>query len=299
MILAKTLIHKAAIPVALHAVRTFATASRGAYTLEIHSDGSLEEPDFRQLEQAANGIPTQRVLPAQRQALLAPQIADKPLSQALFARPGYMTKLEVLAYEPGPLFYFDSDIVWLHPFEPITSPSGQAIFSTETWSWYYGMQKPRVWIKERIPRRINSGFAYLPREFPFLRLEKALTIRLYSNNHPWSTDQELLAYLYPDCRIFSLEDFARSRRGRRYDLATLPSVALHFPGGMWKEHLSEIAAHAVDGPKPPRKIQTQQAAPLSLIEILRMYAVLACEQNYFLQRLANMYRRLRSRWMRC
>jgi hypothetical protein len=285
------------MPVALHAVRTFAASIQGAYDLEIHSDGSLEETDFLQLEQEAKGLPTRRVLPAQRQTLLAPQIADKPLSQALFARPGYMTKLEVLAYEPGPFFYFDSDIVWLRTFEPVASPTGKAIFSTETSSWYYGMQKPRVWIKERIPRRINSGFAYLPAAFPFERLETMLRQGFYTPDHRLSTDQELLAYLYPDCRIFSMEDFARSRRGQRYDLTTLPSVALHFPGGMWKEHLAEIAEHAVDEQEPPRKIQTQQAAPLSSIEILRMYAALACEQNYFLQRLANMYRRLRNRWL--
>jgi hypothetical protein len=293
VILAKTLVHKAAMPVAPHALRTFASVSRGAYRLEIHSDGSLEESDFLQLEQAANGIPTQRVLPAKRQALLAPQIASQPLSQALFTRPGYMIKLEVLAYEPGPFFYFDSDIVWLRPFNPIASPSGTAIFSTETWSWYYGIQKSGVWIKERIPRRINSGFAYLPAAFPFDRLETMLRQGLYTPDHRFSTDQELLAYLYPDCRIFSLEDFARSRRGRRYDLATLPSVALHFPGGMWKKHLGEIAKYSVDIQEPPRQVRSQQAAPLSLIEILRMYAALACEQNYILQRLANIYRHMR------
>jgi hypothetical protein len=290
----KTLIHKGAMPIAVHAVRTLASASGGAYMLEIHSDGSLEGSDFLQLEHAADGMPTQRVWPSQRQALLAPQIAGQPLSQALFARSGYMTKLEVLAYEPGPFFYFDSDIVWLRPFEPITSPNSQAIFSTETWSWYYGIQKSGVWIKERIPRRINSGFAYLHGLFPFNRLETMLKQGLYTPDHSFSTDQELLAYLYPDCRIFSLDDFARSRRKRRYDLTTMPSVALHFPGGMWKEHLNEIAAHAVDMQEPPRLVRTQRATPLSLIEILRMYAALACEQNYFLQRLANIYRRLRS-----
>ncbi len=285
------------MPVAVHAVRTFAAASPGAYELEIHSDGSLEEADFAQLKKMAAGMTVRRVEPPERKALLAPQISDRPHCQALFARPGYMTKLEVLAYEPGPFFYFDSDIVWLRPFEPVASPGGQAIFSTETWSWYYGMQKSGVWIKQKIPRRINSGFAYLPAAFPFDRLETMLKQGLYTPDHRLSTDQELLAYLFPACRIFSLEEFARSRRGRRYDLTTMPSVALHFPGGMWKEHLAEIDAHAVDGQKPPQVVGTQQASPLSLFEILRMYAALACEQNFFLQRLANFLRvMLRSRF---
>lgn len=279
------------MPIALHAVRTFAAASRGAYSLEIHSDGSLDELDFAQLELAACGLQVRRVEPAERKALLAPQIADKLFSQALFARPGYMAKLEVLAYEPGPFFYFDSDIVWLRPFEPITSPSNKAIFSSETWSWYYGIQKSGVWIKEKIPRRINSGFAYLPGEFPFNRLEAMLQRGLYTADHWLSTDQELLAYLYPDCRIFSLLDFARSRRGRVYDLPTKQTVALHFPGGMWKDQLTQIAQFTVDIQQPSCPVCAKIPKALSHWEILRMNAALAVEQNYLLQRLANLMRR--------
>jgi hypothetical protein len=291
---AKTLVHKAAMPTAVHAVRTFGAAAGGAYTLELHSDGSLDDADFKKLETAAQGVETRRVERTHRQRLLAPQIFDKPECRSLFSRPSYMTKLEVLAYEPGPFFYFDSDIVWLHPFEPITSPIGQAIFSTETWSWYYGIQKSGVWIKERIPRRINSGFAYLPGVFPFDRLETMLKQGLYTPDHRFSTDQELLAYLYPDCRIFSLDDFSRSRRGRRYNLCELKSVALHFPGGMWKEHLGEIAAFSMDGQNARRNIQTVKTTPLSPFELLRMYGALICDQHPLLHRLANRYRRMRS-----
>ena len=293
MLIAKTLVHKAAMPIAVHAVRTFAAASRGAYSLEIHSDGSLDESDFEQLELAATVLQVRRVESAERKALLAPQITGKPLSQALFSRPGYMAKLEVLSYEPGPFFYFDSDIVWLRPFEPITSPNGKAIFSTETWSWYYGMQRSEVWIKERIPRRINSGFAYLSGEFPFDRLEAMLQRGLYTAEHWLSTDQELLAYLYPDCRIFALQHFARSRRGRVYDLPRQQSVALHFPGGMWKDQLNQIAEFKMAVTKTSWLVHTEIPKTLSHWEIMRMNGALACEQNYFLQRLANIYRRFR------
>ena len=293
---AKTLVHKAAMPIAEHAVRTFAVACRGAYCLQIHSDGSLEDSDFARLEEMANVMTVRRVEPAERKALLAPQIADKPFCQALFARPGYMAKLEVLAYESGPFFYLDSDIVWLHPFEPITSPDNNAIFSTETWSWYYGIQKPGDWSKERIPRRINSGFAFLPGAFPFDRLETMLERGLYTANHWLSTDQELLAYLYPDCRIFSLRDFARSRRGLIYDLTALNSIALHFPGGMWKNQLKQITEFTVKSQKPSCLVHTEIAKALSHWEILRMNAALACEQNYLLKRVANFYRRQRSAW---
>ncbi len=293
---AKTLVHKAAMPIAVHAVRTFAATGQSAFNLEIHSDGSLEDSDFAQLEQMANGFPVRRVEPAERKARLAPKIADKPFCQALFSRPGYMAKLEVLAYDPGPFFYFDSDIVWLRPFDSITSPENKAIFSSETWSWYYGIQKPEVWIKERIPRRINSGFTYLPGAFPFDRLETMLGRNLYMPNHRYSTDQELLAYLYPDCFVFSLKDFARSRRGLIYDLTALNSIALHFPGGMWKNQLKQITEFTVKSQKSSCLVHTEIPKALSHWEILRMNAALACEQNYLLKRVANFYRGQRSAW---
>jgi hypothetical protein len=73
-----------------------------------------------------------------------------------------------------PYFFFDSDIVWLRPVENLTPPGGGNAFSTESWSWYYGVCHDEKWITEQTPRRVNSGFYHLAQEFPFQRMEDML-----------------------------------------------------------------------------------------------------------------------------
>jgi len=56
MLRAKILVHKAAMPIAIHAVRTFAAVSGGQYSLDLHSDVSLDEADIDEMEVQADDI---------------------------------------------------------------------------------------------------------------------------------------------------------------------------------------------------------------------------------------------------
>jgi hypothetical protein len=295
MLLAKTLVHKAAMPIALHAVRTFAAVADKAFRLDLHSDGSLEEQDWVALERAVDGrLPLRRVDLPEVHAVIAGTLGALPLARELFSRGGYMTKMAVLASEDGPFFYFDSDIVWLRSFALPESLNSRTVFSTETWSWYYAMAKPREWIRDRVPRRINSGFALMPGRFPFERLEALLRRGFFNPSHPWATDQEFLACLYPDCRVFSLRDFARTRRGIHYELSEMSAIALHFPGRMWKDHMDAIPAFEPLSENAARQPGIGGSVPMDWPEVLRMKATEWIETNPFLAQVANAARRLRA-----
>lgn len=289
MLVFKTLIHKGAMPIALYAVRSFAQVAPAGALLEIHSDGSIEAPDWTLLESEAEPLVIRRVEPEERQAILVERFAGLPLSAKLLERGGYMAKMGVLASAEAPFFYFDSDIVWLRSFDTASLPPELTAFSTETWTWYHGMRRPSRWCRERIPRRVNSGFAWMPQPFPLERFENMLSEGLYDPNHSHATDQEILAYLYPGCLTFSLDDFFRSRVGVRYDLVAAKAVAVHFPGGMWKAHLDQLESLCARQ-EQPRSIRCEPGVPVDWKEIARMRALLAIEKNYFLQRVGNRFR---------
>ncbi len=292
--LAKTLVHKAAMPVALHAVRTFAACCDKHFQLEIHTDGSLDDTEVRQLTAAADDLQTTIIDPPARQEHLAGLRPDYPQVAGLLERGGYMSKMQVLAIAEEPFFYFDSDIVWLHPFQLQIPDNTSAIFSTETWSWYNGIRKPLHWIKRQVPARVNSGFTYLKPPFPFELFEQMLTARLYNPDHKYSTDQEILAYLYKDCRLFRLDQLVRSRVGAKYQINEHQAVALHFPGGMWKPHLQQIENYQIHSSVKPVTIALTQPEPLSMQEYLRLRTIVMIEENWLLHRIANQLRRLRS-----
>jgi hypothetical protein len=292
----KTLVHKGAMPIAVESVRTFSKVASGVEIFEVHSDGSLEEADWKCLEQAGADLPFLRVEPIDRREKIDQLATEFPAVGRLLGGRGYMTKLQVLAVEADPFFYFDSDILWLKPFEFVPPPDGRAVFSTETWSWYFGMQKPMRWVKAGIPRRVNSGFAWIVPPFPIARLEMMLREELYTPDHLYSTDQEILAFLFPDSFAFALSDFGRTRVGVHYDLASLSQVAMHFPGGMWKPHLEAI--RRLEPRQERRRVELIVPGRLDFREIFRMKLALACEQNFVLQRVGNVYRRLRNIWKR-
>jgi len=62
-------------------------------------------------------------------------------------------------------------------------------------------------------------------EFPFTRMEGLLKEGLYDPAADCSTDQEIMAYLYPSMELYHHEDIMRSRRGRIYDLKNLDAIA--------------------------------------------------------------------------
>ena len=292
MIIAKTLVHKASMPIAEHAVRTFACTHGDKCVLEIHSDGSLHIDDEQRLLAKAYGIKATIVKPEDRASRLEERLERFPLTRALVSRGGYFSKLELPITEELPFFYFDSEIVRLRTTEDLASCKQPNAFSAESWSWYYGLRKPQVWIRERIPCRVNSGFYYLSQPFPFERMERVLSEGLYDPDAESSTDQELLAFLYPKMEMYHPDDFRRSRRGRYYDLKSLDAVALHFPGRMWEPQLDEIRDFIPE--QTPGIVRRKPSVRLGVIEIVRMRCYRNLERAFWARIPLKVYRGIRT-----
>lgn len=292
---AVTLVHKGAMGIAVHAVSSFARHFAGTHVLEIHTDGSPGAAEEEELLRHAGPMECRIVRPDHRRQALQEALACQPGLLALFDRGGYFAKLQLAVTVPTPFFYFDSDIVWLRPVENLASPSAGNTFSTESWSWYFGMQRDSVWIRERIPRRVNSGFYHLSGSFPVERLARLFGEGLYTPDHRYSTDQEMMAFLYPDLDCYHPEDMKRSRRGILYDLATDPAAALHFPGRMWEDHLPQIHQLDQTAGRKAMHVRYQPAVPLDRFEVLRMRASLAAAATPALSKPIEAYRWLRAR----
>ena len=269
MIAAKTLVHAASMPIARHAVRTFCATHRSFFReLEIHTDGTLTEEHRSELGELTDGMAFRFVEPDERRHTLKRKIGGFPEILSLMSGRGYFSKMELPMVSSEPYFYFDSDIVWLRPCTNLTGDGSQNLFSTETWTWYPGIRKELSWARASVPRRVNSGFYYLADPFPFEKLEKLLSEKLYDHQAPYATDQEIMAFLFPEMRLYHHDDLMRSRRGMIYDLHQLQATALHFPGSMWEPHLRQLNGF---GPaSQPKEVRYANTAPLSLLEILRM-----------------------------
>ena len=267
---AVTLIHKGAMDIGVHAVATFRRHFSTTHRLDIHNDGSLDQGDLEILRKAAGGMEIRMIGPADRKPILEERLGDFPKIRSMLDGCGYFAKLELPMCIPRPFFYFDSDIVWLRGADTLIPPNRPNAFSTESWSWYNGVANDGEWIRERIPRRVNSGFYYLSEEFPFARMESMLERGLFDPTLPYNTDQEIMAYLFPDMALYHPEDLKRSRRGIQYDFTTETCAALHFPGQMWRQHLGDIAKLSNLPEKPPLPIRFQPPVPLSRLELLDM-----------------------------
>jgi len=265
-----TLVHKAAMPIGVHAVRSFARHFSGRYRLEIHTDGSPDSADEQELLHCAAGMEARIVRPAERRPLLDERLARFPGIRTLMSGIGYFAKLELPMVWEGPCFYFDSDIVWLRPVTNLVPPSQPNAFSTESWSWYNGVAKDRLWIEAKTPRRVNSGFYYQGEPLPFERMEDMLERGMFDPGLPYNTDQEIMAYLFKDMELYHPDDLKRSRVRVLYDLAAESAAALHFPGGMWREHLDQMDALESLPPRAAADIRHQPAVPLDKLELVRM-----------------------------
>ena len=294
MLSAVTLVHKGAMPIAVHAVASFARQFTGRYRLDIHTDGSPDAADEEILLEAATGLQARIVRPAHRQPVLAERLAAFPRIRALLDGVGYFAKLELpMAIDP-PFFYFDSDIVWLRPVSNLEPEGAPNAFSTESWSWYNGVAKDRLWIQARTPRRVNSGFYFLGQQFPFARMEEMLAKGMFDPTKRYNTDQEIMAYLFPDMVLYHPDDLKRSRRNVIYDLATEPAAALHFPGGMWLQHRGQFPSLATLPARPAVAIRQQAPVPLDRLELLKMrLAVQACDAP-LLRGTVNHWRKIRN-----
>ena len=293
MLPAVTLVHKAAMPIATHAVRTFARHFSGSYQLRIHTDGSPDAADEAILLEASGSMPAEIVHPADRAAILEAKTTAYPLTRQLLTGVAYFTKLQLPVCEATPYFYFDSDIVWLRPVTNLAPSRHRNAFSTESWTWYHGIRHDREWIRDRVPRRVNSGFYHLGDPFPHDRMEDMLARGLFDPTRSYNTDQEIMAYLYRDMDLYHPEDLKRSRRGVIYDLATDPSAALHFPGGMWIPHMDRIKALPASRMQPAIAIRHQEPIPLTRTELLRMRLYLKLAESAAARAPIHLYRKLR------
>jgi hypothetical protein len=292
--IAVTLVHKGAMEIAVHAVESFARSFANMdFQLEIHTDGSPDETDEKELLARARGLDARIVRLSDREERLAERLADFPRTAGLISRRGYFTKLELPMYLDPPYFYFDSDIVWLRGAEGLVPPDMQNAFSTETWSWYYGVRKDSRWIAARTPRRVNSGFYFVGESFPFEKMEGMLANGLYDPEIPYSTDQEIMAYLYPNMVNYHIDDLKRSRVGAIYDLSSLECAALHFPGGMWRAHMDQIGHLMSAQPKPPVSIRYSSTVRLDRFELFRMRSFLSLSKSRLLKPPLDIYRNIR------
>ena len=293
MLLAVTLVHKAAMPIGVHAVRSFARHFSGSYRLDIHTDGSPDADDEELLLKAAAGMEARIVRPSDRKILLDERLAAYPLIRGLADGVGYFAKLELPMAATQPYFYFDSDIVWLKPVSNLIPSSAPNAFSTETWSWYNGISKDSLWIEAKTPRRVNSGFYYLGEAFPFAMMEDMLDKGMFDPTIRYNTDQEIMAYLFRNMELYHADDLKRSRRNIRYDLANDPAAALHFPGGMWTSHLDQIARLEETPPAPVTEIRYMAPVPLTLPELLRMRLAVSLSDSPLFRNPINWLRQLR------
>ncbi len=292
MFLAVTLVHKAAMEIAVPAVQSFARHFSDRYRLDIHTDGSPDEADEKALLHAATGIAARIVRPSDRATILEHRLKDRPLTRALLDGVGYNAKLELPMVIEPPYFYFDSDIVWLRPVSNLQPPKAPNAFSTESWTWYNGVAREAEWVQARIPRRVNSGFHYLGESFSFDRMERMLAGGLFDASRKYNTDQEIMAYLYPAMEMYHIEDLKRSRRGVCYDLTTDPAAALHFPGGMWSDHLDQMHLLASHIGRESVEIRYQPAVPLTRAELWRMRTQVSVSDSMLLGRCINLVRKL-------
>jgi hypothetical protein len=267
---ATTLVHKGAMPIAIHAIRTFRRHFTRSHRLEIHTDGSLDESDHEVLLKAAEGMAAGIVTPADRKPIVEVSLANYPKTRGLLGRGAYFTKLELPIFAKGPYFYFDSDIVWLRHVTNLVPLHRPNAFSTESWSWYHGVSNDRQWIGAQTPQRVNSGFYHIGEPFPYQRMEEMLEQRMFDPTIPYNSDQEIMAYLFHDMELYHPEDLKRSRVGRVYNLSAETCAALHFPGRMWVPHMDQI--EALDSIASPAEahIRYQQPVPLSFSELFRM-----------------------------
>lgn len=270
MLRATTLVHKGAMPIALHSISSFARLFGHAYELVIHTDPSVSDDDCRLLLSAASGIRSEIVKSDKRKEFLATHLNGFNDTRKLMERGSYFNKLEVAMMETPPYFYFDSDTLWIKYVEDFRPPHAHNAFSTETWTSYPGIARPSLWVKTKTPQRVNSGFYYISEPFPYEKLEDLLAKAMFDSTGRFANDQEIFAYLYNNMEYFHPEDLKRGRFGSVYKLDDLECAAIHFPGGMWRSYLGQIERMTHVDDKGPLKMRFLPAVPITRGEILHM-----------------------------
>lgn len=293
MLRATTLVHKGAMEMGVHSIRSFVRHFAKTHTLTIHTDTSTDENDHRLLLEAASGIEAKIVTSKDRGEKLTLLLDKFPETRNFLNRASYFAKLELPMVEEAPYFFFDSDIIFLRHIPNLVPANSPNAFSTESWSWYNGITNEKLWIAAKTPRRVNSGFHHLGQKFPFQKMEEMLCNNMFDRSIPFASDQEIFAYLYNDMEYYHPEDLKRSRVGIIYNLADETCAALHFPGKMWRMHLDQINQLPLTAQKPPVSIRYQHPVPLTLGELFRMRTQVRMSQSGLLKKPLALMRKLR------
>lgn len=292
MLKAITLVHKGALEIAVESIRSFIHFFSHSHELTIHIDSSIGPREKTLLLQAANGGKVKIVTPAERKEKLDKYLTAFPKTRAFLDGTSYFTKLEIPIFEKAPYFYFDSDVIWLKSAKTFKPQNATNAFSTETWSSYQGIAKPRLWIQAKTPRRVNSGLQYIGQEFPFQKMENLLTRNMFNKNLRYAGDQELYAYLYNDLEYYHPSDFKRSRVGSKYELEKESCAALHFVGKMWQSHIDQINTISNSKDKKSIDVRLLPSVPFSRFEFFRMKLQIKMGESKLLAKPLNIFRKL-------
>lgn len=292
MLKAITLVHKGAMEIAIHSIRTFAYYFSNTHHLVIHVDPSIEKQDCGVLLEAAKGIEVKITTAAERNEKLNNTLIEYPKTKSFLNSTSYYTKLEIPLFEDYPYFFFDSDVIWLRHVIDMKPKIAPNAFSTETWTSYHGMARPHLWIKAETPQRVNSGMQYIGGEFPIQKLEYLLSQNMFDKRMQYAGDQEIFAYLYNDMEYFHPKHFKRSRVGSIYNLQNESCAALHFAGRMWRPHLDQILKIPFFPEKSPLDLQFLPSEPLSTFEFIRMHLKLRMGKSKWMARPLNFYRKI-------
>lgn len=291
MLKATTLVHKGAMEIAVHSIRSFTRHFSDTHSLTIHTDPSTNENDHLLLLAAAAGMEARIVDSKERREKVKHLLHTYPKTQALVSMGTFFTKLEVPMFEESPYFFFDSDIIWLRPVTNLVPAIMPNAFSTESWTWYNGISNDELWIRAQTPRRVNSGFHYLGQSFPYERMEDMLAKGMFEPSD-MAGDQEIFAYLYNEMEYYHPEDLKRSRVGSVYDMKAEECAALHFPGKMWSKHMDQIEQLSKADDKPAMNIRYEAAVPLTITELMRMKVQARMGNSRLLAKPLNLVRKL-------
>lgn len=292
---AATLVHKGAMEIAIHSIRSFARYFSSTHSLAIHTDPSVGEEDRRLLLEAAGSMQASIVTSNDRSPKVQQMLADYPKTRELIKQGGILTKIELPIFEGNNYFFFDSDIIWLRHVTNLIPTDVPNAFSTETWTWYNGVANEHLWVNAKTPRRVNSGFHYLGEAFPYQKMEEMLAKDMFDANEH-AGDQEIFAYLYNNLNYYHPEDLKRSRVGESYNLLKEECGALHFPGKMWKAHLEQIVQLAGAGSKKNMEARYLPAVLLTRAELIEMRMKVRLGQSTMLAKLINLFRKLRRKF---
>lgn len=292
MLKAITLVHKGALEIAVQSIRSFALFFSRSHRLIIHVDSSISIQDHPLLLQAAEGIDVKIVTPAERKEKLDELLIDFPKTRAFLDGTSFYTKLEIPIFEKSHYLFFDSDVIWLKFANNLKPRNAPNAFSTESWSAYQGILKPRRWIRAKTPRRVNSGLQYIGQGFPFQRMENFLSMNMFDKSMRSAGDQEIFAYLYNDMEYFHPGDFKRSRNGSLYEIENESCTALHFPGKMWKPHIDQIHRISNSTDKESVNLRLLPSVPFSRFEFIRMRLQIKMGESRLLARPLNFFRKL-------